>query len=72
MEFFVLWLLFAIATGIVASRRGGSAGFWGFLGLVFGPFALLAAFTVGKACPACRSKIHKQAPRCPRCQAQVA
>jgi hypothetical protein len=40
-----------------------------FLGVLFGPFGLLFAFLLsGKQCPHYKSRIHKDASRCPKCQ----
>lgn len=44
MELLVIWLLFGIASGIVASNRGRSGCGWFLLGVLLGPFGLLFAF----------------------------
>lgn len=41
MEFFVIWMLFAIVTAIVASSRGRSGAGWLVLGFFGGFFALI-------------------------------
>lgn len=71
MELLVIWVLFGIGAAIIASNKGASGGLWFFLGVLFGPFALLAACFQGKACPHCRSKIHAEAKVCPKCQREV-
>lgn len=44
MELLIFWLLFGIASGIVASNRGRSGCGWFLLGVLLGPFGLLFAF----------------------------
>jgi len=69
----VIWILFGIGAAIIANSRGASGCLWFGLGVLLGPFALLfALFTGGKTCPACKSKIHKDATKCPKCQTELA
>jgi hypothetical protein len=45
MEWFFFWLLCAVASAMIGSRKGaGVAGF--FLGLLFGPFGILFALLI--------------------------
>lgn len=37
----IIWLLFGIATALVAKEKGRNVGLWLFLGFLFGIFALL-------------------------------
>lgn len=67
----VVWLVFGIASSLVASNRGGSGCLFFVLGCVFGPLALLCAFFEGAECPHCRSKIHTKATKCPKCQSEL-
>ena len=41
MEFFVIWFVFAVATGIVASSKGRSGFGWFILGCLFSLIALI-------------------------------
>lgn len=67
MEYLIIWALFGVATAIVASGRGESAGLWFFLGVLLGPLGLLLSFRTGRQCSACQSRIHRKAKVCPRC-----
>lgn len=71
MEWLIIWVLFGIGAAIIASNKGASGGLWFFLGILFGPFALLFALFQGKECPHCKSKIHEEAKVCPKCQREV-
>ena len=69
MEWLVLFVIFGAVGSAVASIRGGHLGAGFALGLFLGPLGILLAFLMGgRACPACRSRIHAQATKCPRCQ----
>jgi len=73
MELMLLWLLFGLTAGLIASNKGANFVLWFVLGLLFGPFGVLfSLFAGGKRCPHCLSKIHKDATRCPQCRAQLA
>lgn len=72
-----IWLLPAIFAGIVASRRGGSYGLWTLIGVLCGPFSLLAvplalALNHHQICAACLKRIHQDATICPYCQSHLA
>ena len=41
MEFLILWLLFGIICGVVASRKGRSGFGWFFIGCLLGIFGLI-------------------------------
>ncbi|MEW6092255.1 MAG: zinc ribbon domain-containing protein [Pseudomonadota bacterium] len=41
MEIFLIWLLFAIATAVIAANKGRTGFGWFLLGCVFGIFALI-------------------------------
>ena len=43
MEFVFLWLLFGIASMLIASAKGRSGCAWFVVGIFFGPFGLLVA-----------------------------
>lgn len=69
-----LLLLFWVTCGILAAAIGskkGEAGIGLLLGLLLGPFGVLAAILSSgnrKPCPFCREAVHKDAVVCPRCQ----
>lgn len=64
------WLVQAATAGTIAEHRGASAFGYLLAGLLLGPFALLLAYDVGgQDCVFCKSWIHREASRCPRCQA---
>ena len=44
MELVLIWLFFGLASGLVAGNKGQNGCLWSFLGVLFGPFALLFAF----------------------------
>ena len=67
----VIQVIFAVACVIVAERRGGQPIIWFFLGLIFGPLALIVALTGGKKCPHCQTWIPKEATVCRECKREV-
>lgn len=67
----LVWLFFGFLAGVVGTNRSGGWAMWFFLGLVFGPFALLAAFFAGKECPYCKHTTHVDAVVCPHCQSDL-
>jgi hypothetical protein len=73
MTWLLIWLLCAIAAGIIGSKKGeGGAGFM--LGFLFGPFGILFAYLMKgnrHECPACRSLIHEEATVCPMCRSAI-
>ena len=72
MEWFLLWLLCGFIAAFLADRKGSSTVLGFFLGLILGPFGILAVLAMsGATCPSCRSRIHKKATRCAKCQAEL-
>lgn len=72
MTVLTILILFGIGAAIVASNKGASGILWFFLGVILGPIGLLLAFfSGGKRCPYCKSKIHKDATICPKCQQKI-
>ena len=67
MPLLVIWALFGMGAAIVASNRGANGCLWFGLGVVLGPIGFLLAFTAGKKCPKCASKISEAAEVCPKC-----
>lgn len=41
MEFIIAWILFGVASAVLAKGKGRSLLLWFFLGLLIGPFAML-------------------------------
>lgn len=68
-------LIFAVITGVIASMigsgRGGNAFGWFCAGFFLSVLGIALAFTAGKPCPHCRSKIHPSATRCPKCGGEI-
>jgi hypothetical protein len=73
MSLVLLWILCGgVAAAMIAQNRGNSAGLWFIVGALFGPFGILFAFlSSGRTCPYCRSSIHPQATKCPKCQSSL-
>lgn len=72
MELLLIWCLFGLGAWMIASNKGGGGCLWFFLGMLLGPFGLIAAFFMsGSQCPHCRSRIHPQANVCPKCGREV-
>jgi hypothetical protein len=73
MEWILLWIACSVLAAFIASAKGGNTLLAAALGLFLGPIGVLFAFFIGgKLCPACKSRIHKDATRCPRCQETLA
>lgn len=72
MEIVIIWLLFGVASAFIANSKGANGCLWFFVGILLGPFGILAAlFAGGKECPFCRSRIHADATVCPKCQREL-
>jgi hypothetical protein len=70
----VIWIFCGIGAALVAQSRGASGCLWFGLGVLLGPFGLAFAFASGtdRKCPHCRERVHPEATRCPKCQADLA
>jgi hypothetical protein len=70
----VVWIFCGIGAAFVAQSRGASGWLWFVLGVLFGPFGLAFAFASGtdRKCPHCHERVHPEATRCPKCQADLA
>jgi hypothetical protein len=70
----LIWIFCGIGAAFVAQSRGASGCLWFGLGMLFGPFGLAFAFAAGtdRKCPHCHERIHPEAMRCPKCQADLA
>lgn len=49
MEFILLWVVFAVAAGVLAKGKNRNVVFWAILGLLIGPFAILAVALIKPA-----------------------
>jgi len=74
-----LWICFAVVTAIAGSSRGRAPALWALLGLLFGPFALVAALVLPRklghthvACPACAEPVLRAATICRYCGSKLA
>lgn len=86
MGYFVFWLLCGVASAVIASDKGRSGVAWFFLGVLFGPFALVVAACLSRIgppakegpapgtrpCPHCRERIFEAARVCRFCGKSVA
>jgi len=69
-----IWIFCGIGAALVAQSRGADGCLWFGLGVLLGPFGLAFAFASGtdRKCPYCRGRVHPEATRCPKCQAELA
>lgn len=70
MEYVVLWIVFALAVGIWAGKRGRGSGTWFFVAIIISPIlsALLLWSLEDKSAPRPTPKTHV---KCPDCQELV-
>ncbi|EHJ49507.1 hypothetical protein DFW101_3511 [Solidesulfovibrio carbinoliphilus subsp. oakridgensis] len=79
MGYFLVAICCGIASAMIASSKGRSAGGWFFLGLLLGPFGVIFAAIAGKEgpagderkCPFCAEFIKKEAVVCKHCGKDV-
>lgn len=69
--FLLLWIAGAVATVLLARRRGGALGKWLTLGVLLGPVGLWLAVRHVRPCPACSRIVLNEVPRCPDCGATI-
>jgi Na+/melibiose symporter-like transporter len=81
MDFFLIWLAFAVLTAMAASGKGRNTFGWFILGCVFGIFALIAVLVMSSlklkaetpsstthvTCPDCAELVRKEAKVCKHC-----
>ncbi len=82
MEFFILWLVFAVAVGMFAVKRGRSGLGWGFAAVVFSPVIAVIFLLIARdlspqgamptpethvKCPDCRELVLRDARKCKHC-----
>lgn len=87
LGFFTTWILFGIATAMVAANKGRNPGGWFLVGALFGPFGLIIALVAKKdtaalerdalasgemrKCPSCAELVRAEAARCRFCQHEL-
>jgi hypothetical protein len=72
MELYIIAsFIWAIWSGTVAANRGGSSLGYCVVGVLLGPIGVILAYFVGQKCPFCRSRIHHNATRCPKCHGEL-
>lgn len=71
MALVILWMSFGLLTGVVAHGKGSNPLLWLLIGVICGPFGLIACFIVGRSCPFCESKINSRITICPNCKKSV-
>ncbi len=65
----IIGILFGISAALFANYRGTGPHLWFVVGFLVGPFGLLFAYILcGRECPECKSRIHRAATRCAKCQ----
>ena len=67
LTMFVIWIMIAGVAGLIGGNRGDYGAKWFVYGLFIGPLAIVAAFSAGKRCHRCDSKISPKAAVCMRC-----
>ncbi len=71
--YFILALICGVVAYFITNGKGGNRpGLWFLWGLLLGPLAIiLALFLSGPKCPKCKSRIHKDAQICPKCNSEL-
>ncbi|HHT9005579.1 TPA: hypothetical protein ACT5CV_005290 [Burkholderia cenocepacia] len=82
MGIFLLWLIFSVAVGMLAVKRGRSGLGWGFAALVFSPLIAVIFLLIARdlspqrgmptpethvKCPDCREFVLRDARKCKHC-----
>lgn len=78
MQLILILLLFGIATGVIARRKGSSFFIWFLIGFCV-PFIGLAAAILYRVereepereCPRCRARLKRYVQVCPRCNYDI-
>jgi hypothetical protein len=67
MELVLLWILFAVFSGVIANAKKREVFLWVLVGLFFGPFGLIVGFLPPKE-DDLRKASNQQNTRCKKCQ----
>lgn len=68
----VIWLAFGLWAMGIQNSKGQSGCLGLILGLMFGPIGVLVCWLMkGRPCPYCRSSVHPEAVKCPKCQSPI-
>jgi hypothetical protein len=68
---FVVWVLFGIASAVVASIRKGNVRLWFGIGMLLGPIGFGLAFASGYRCSWCKERVSFAANECPYCHHDI-
>jgi hypothetical protein len=75
MAFLLIWVLFGVASAIVASNKGRNGCGWFIMGVLFGPFGLIIALVVSnkttEAAAHAASLAAADSKKCPFCAESI-
>jgi hypothetical protein len=71
MSILIGWIIVGIGGTIYAAMRGGGLLKWLFIGIIFGPFALVHAVVSCVRCPSCDKRVNTKATMCPFCKIKM-
>ncbi|GAB0149563.1 MULTISPECIES: zinc ribbon domain-containing protein [unclassified Marichromatium] len=72
MALLMLWVLFPVFSGVIASARGRDVLGWGLVGLLFGPFGLVVGLLPSLAPRPARGALAPRSIACSQCREPIA
>lgn len=71
--YILVWVICGVIASKIGYDRGASFITWFLAGLLFGPLGVICACFARPSgtCPECRSPIHPEARKCPKCQTAI-